>query len=240
MTMQNNWRNIVKERFKNRKIEPKHNLWKELEKQLDQHNTKPTRRIRSSYLVVASMVLLIGVSVFVFRQVSQRSTPHSAIVHRFDSEQEVQLFSKTKDSIQSIDVITPAKQKELPVEEVKCSSNTKGVLHQTKSASEVDKYVEEIFKDISVEKIMTQVEREIELEQRIETIYNAMGFREISVEELLQIASVEAKMEQYVENKLNREGKLSETEKNSFKERVYSFFEKISDEYDKLKVAFVE
>ena len=51
---------------------------------------------------------------------------------------------------------------------------------------------------------------------------------------------VEAKMEQYVENKLNREGKLSETEKNSFKERVYSFFEKISDEYDKLKVAFVE
>lgn len=139
MTMQNNWRNIVKERFKNRKIEPKHNLWKELEKQLDQHNTKPTRRIRSSYLVVASMVLLIGVSVFVFRQVSQRSTPHSAIVHRFDSEQEVQLFSKTKDSIQSIDVITPAKQEELPVEEVKYSSNTKGVLHQTKSTSEVDK-----------------------------------------------------------------------------------------------------
>ena len=128
----------------------------------------------------------------------------------------------------------------MPVEEVKYSSNTKGVLHQTKSASEVDKYVEEIFKDISVEKIMTQVEREIELEQRIETIYNAMGFREISVEELLQIASVEAKMEQYVENKLNREGKLSETEKNSFKERVYSFFEKISDQYDKLKVAFVE
>lgn len=130
--------------------------------------------------------------------------------------------------------------KETPEQSVE-SSEKKIIAEQSLNIDkEVDKYVDDAFQGISSDEIIAQVQKEAELERRIDSIYNSMAFSDISVDELLLIASAEIKIDQYVESQSDTKKMLSDVEKLNLKERIHLFFDKVSNEYDKLKIAFIK
>lgn len=130
--------------------------------------------------------------------------------------------------------------KEKPEQSVK-SNEKKIIAEQSLNIDkEVDKYVDDAFQGISSDEIIAQVQKEVELERRIDSIYNSMAFSDISVDELLLIASAEIKIDQYVESQSDTKKMLSDVEKLNLKERIHLFFDKVSNEYDKLKIAFIK
>lgn len=241
--MQNNWKNSIKNAFKHREIEPQRDLWSELEKQLDQHEVKPLKKKRLLYFAAASITVLIGLGTFVFHYFGQTNISENKVITNISKPQENSQTNLLIQEVDTMNLISKEKivvAKEKPEQSVK-SNEKKIIAEQSLNIDkEVDKYVDDAFQGISSDEIIAQVQKEAELERRIDSIYNSMAFSDISVDELLLIASAEIKIDQYVESQSDTKKMLSDVEKLNLKERIHLFFDKVSNEYDKLKIAFIK
>lgn len=251
--MERNWKNNVKNTFENRKIIPTKEIWNELETQLDKQHTK-YRRKRQLYYAAASIIMLfLGIGMFCSQDFFRRkraSEEFSVVISNSEYKkyipaeniqlQNIQKRSSGKDTANLLiikkDYVNPntifVNKKEASVENILKEEVKK------ETSFEVENYIENILEDLSSDNIVMTLQEELLFEQRVDSIFQAMYFTNINPNELLLVASTEAMLDNYIEKSLDSENMLSDDERSDFKQRARIFFEKINDEYDKLKIAF--
>lgn len=251
--MEGEWKNNVKNTFENRKITPTKEIWNELETKLDKQHTKYKRKRQLYYAAASIVTLFLGVGIFCSQDFFRRKEAlkelsvviNNSEYKKYIPAENIQLknIQKRSSGRDTASLLTPKKdyinpnmisvyKKEIPKENKIKEEAENG------ASFEVENYVENILEDLSSDKIFIALQEELLFEQRVDSIFQAMYFKNINPNELLLIASTEAMLDNYIEKNLDNENMLSDDERSDFKQRARIFFEKVNDEYDKLKIAF--
>ncbi|MFJ1322948.1 hypothetical protein ACILDT_08045 [Capnocytophaga canis] len=229
--MENHLKKNIKETFKNRTITPKRDLWSELEQQLDQQQASTMRKTRY-YALAGCLTILIAVGLWFMKPFSENQIIKNQIVKlRVKSENEIK--NQPENLKETFDVIS---QKAIVIQDSNSSKKTNSSIKNQRD-KELDAYIDEVLSDVSADKMIALLNQDVSFESKVDSIYQAMNFQNISAEELLLIASTEINIDQYVESKINVDTMLQESDKETFKDRIKQFFDKVSTEYDKLKYA---
>ncbi|RIY38064.1 hypothetical protein CKY20_00505 [Capnocytophaga canis] len=229
--MENHLKKNIKETFKNRTITPKRDLWSELEQQLDQQQASTMRKTRY-YALAGCLTILIAVGLWFMKPFSENQIIENQIVKlRVKSENEIK--NQPENLKETFDVIP---QKAIVIQDSNSSKKTNSSIKNQRD-KELDAYIDEVLSDVSADKMIALLNQDVSFESKVDSIYQAMNFQNISAEELLLIASTEINIDQYVESKINVDTMLQESDKETFKDRIKQFFDKVSTEYDKLKYA---
>ncbi|WP_172917991.1 hypothetical protein [Capnocytophaga canis] len=229
--MENHLKKNIKETFKNRTITPKRDLWSELEQQLDQQQASTMRKTRY-YALAGCLTILIAVGLWFMKPFSENQIIKNQIVKlRVKSENEIK--NQPENLKETFDVIP---QKAIVIQDSNSSKKTNSSIKNQRD-KELDAYIDEVLSDVSADKMIALLNQDVSFESKVDSIYQAMNFQNISAEELLLIASTEINIDQYVESKINVDTMLQESDKETFKDRIKQFFDKVSTEYDKLKYA---
>ncbi|WP_392419443.1 hypothetical protein ACF3OE_06800 [Capnocytophaga canis] len=229
--MENHLKKNIKETFKNRTITPKRDLWSELEQQLDQQQASTMRKTRY-YALAGCLTILIAVGLWFMKPFSENQIIENQIVKSgIKSENEIK--NQPENLKETFDVIS---QKAIVIQDSNSSKKTNSSIKNQRD-KELDAYIDEVLSDVSADKMIALLNQDVSFESKVDSIYQAMNFQNISAEELLLIASTEINIDQYVESKINVDTMLQESDKETFKDRIKQFFDKVSTEYDKLKYA---
>ncbi|CEN52967.1 hypothetical protein [Capnocytophaga canis] len=229
--MENHLKKNIKETFKNRTITPKRDLWSELEQQLDQQQASTMRKTRY-YALAGCLTILIAVGLWFMKPFSENQIIENQIVKlRVKSENEIK--NQPENLKETFDVMS---QKAIVIQDSNSSKKTNSSIKNQRD-KELDAYIDEVLSDVSADKMIALLNQDVSFESKVDSIYQAMNFQNISAEELLLIASTEINIDQYVESKINVDTMLQESDKETFKDRIKQFFDKVSTEYDKLKYA---
>ncbi|GJQ06892.1 hypothetical protein CAPN010_10500 [Capnocytophaga cynodegmi] len=250
--MQNNWKNRVKNTFEDRKIIPTQEFWNQLENQLDSHYVKKKKQKFMYYIAASFMVSLLSMAIFCNKGFFDEDTQAEeyAIANKNseslknNATKDFQLHKTQKDSFKTEYTNSITSEKHYQINNVdfvtrkepfKDDKSKKILKDEISSSSKT--YVDEVLGDFSADKIFLALQEESIFEQRVDSIFQAMYFTNITPDELLLVASSEAKLNKYIEENLDAEKILSDIEKSYFRYKVRLFFDKVNDEYDKLKIA---
>lgn len=229
-----NWKTNIKNKFRNREIQPSNNLWENLEQQLQQNENKSLKSKWLYYLIGISAAAAVVFGVFYSFPSSDEIITNERVTVHIPSEKNNKKTTIVKDTFLSEN---PTKTKK--IENKNRIANKKQIQPTSEPEIDYDKYVDELFKDDLTE-IWKQLEVTIKSEYQIDSLYIAMGLDNLSPQELLQMATTEARLEAYLERKYDTEKIFAEVEKETFKERMQNILNKIVNEYDRLRLALNE
>ncbi|GIJ94804.1 hypothetical protein CAPN002_20220 [Capnocytophaga stomatis] len=251
--MQNDWKNNIKDTFENREIEATPELWNQLESQLDNHYTRNKNRKQSHYIVL-SVAASFLTTIILYNQhfFNQKNSTKGYVIVKNNSESlkrnpaEDFQFKNIQENTFGTDTANVIALKKSYInnnryiikEKESSNQNTLKEMPEDEIISDSQKYVDEILGDFSSENIFLALQEDVLFEQRVDSIFQAMYFTNINPDELLLVASSEAKLNKYIEENLDTEKILSDIEKSDFKYRARLFFDRVNDEYDKLRIAF--
>ncbi|GET46126.1 hypothetical protein [Capnocytophaga felis] len=251
--MQNDWKNNIKDTFENREIEATPELWNQLESQLDNHYTRNKNRKQSHYIVL-SVAASFLTTIILYNQhfFNQKNPTEGYVIVKNNPEslkrnpaEDFQL-KNIQEKISGTDTANVIALKKSYInnnryiikEKESSNQNTLKEMPEDEIISDSQKYVDEVLGDFSSDKILLALQEDVLFEQRVDSIFQAMYFTNINPDELLLVASSEAKLNEYIEENLDTEKILSDIEKSDFKYRARLFFDRVNDEYDKLRIAF--
>lgn len=230
--MEPNWKNILKNTFSGRTIQPNPDLWQRLENQLENQSGKTSKRKWIPYGVAAGVVLILGIFIFLKNDMTSDNQPVKDQI-TINSD-----FLPKKEMKNEVDTISVKKER-IPI--IKNAENQL-VNNQLKpnrkmSEEDYDEYVNQLLGEISSEKIIAQIGKEIRTDSEIDSIYKLLNLSDLSAKELLLMATTEATLDNYIANKYNSDKILSEIEKDNFKERVQKVLDRIISEYKNIRMA---
>ncbi|MFK8302363.1 hypothetical protein ACI75Y_05585 [Capnocytophaga stomatis] len=251
--MQNDWKNNIKDTFENREIEATPELWNQLESQLDNHYTRNKNRKQSHYIVL-SVAASFLTTIILYNQhfFNQKNSTKGYVIVKNNSEslkrnpaEDFQFKNIQENTSETVIENSIALEKNyvknnkyVVNEEEPPNRDKLKEISEDEIISDSEKYVDEVLGDFSSENIFLALQEDVLFEQRVDSIFQAMYFTNINPDELLLVASSEAKLNKYIEENLDTEKILSDIEKSDFKYRARLFFDRVNDEYDKLRIAF--
>lgn len=219
-----NWKNTIKNTFKNRKITPNDEIWLRLEKELD----KKDNYLKIKWLsvsVAACVAFLVGIFVFYKTDFSEEKTQQIA-------ENRSGFPSKIEKKELKTDTFPTQITSEKSIQGTDNQIVTKKEEKKIISEKNYDAYVDEIASNF----LWEEVEMEIQLKKSLDSIANELKYNKLHYKKIL-IAQTETSIEKYIAEKYPTEKIVSEVEKELFKERIEQLVTKILDEYDKIRIA---
>lgn len=219
-----NWKNTIKNTFKNRKITPNDEIWLRLEKELD----KKDNYMKIKWLsvsVAACVAFLVGIFVFYKTDFLEEKTQQIAEIRSGFS-------SKIEKKELKTDTFPTQITSEKSIQDTDNQIVTKKEEKKIISEKNYDAYVDEIASNF----LWEEVEMEIQLKKSLDSIANELKYNKLHYKKIL-IAQTETSIEKYIAEKYPTEKIVSEVEKELFKERIEQLVTKILDEYDKIRIA---
>lgn len=219
-----NWKNTIKNTFKNRKITPNDEIWLRLEKELD----KKDNYMKIKWLsvsVAACVAFLVGIFVFYKTDFLEEKTQQIAEIRSGFS-------SKIEKKELKTDTFPTQIISEKSIQDADNQIVTKKEEKKIISEKNYDAYVDEIASNF----LWEEVEMEIQLKKSLDSIANELKYNKLHYKKIL-IAQTETSIEKYIAEKYPTEKIVSEVEKELFKERIEQLVTKILDEYDKIRIA---
>lgn len=219
-----NWKNTIKNTFKNRKITPNDEIWLRLEKELD----KKDNYVKIKWLsvsAVACVAFLVGIFVFYKTDFLEEKTQQIAEIRSGFS-------SKIEKKELKTDTFPTQITSEKSIQDTDNQIVTKKEENKIIPEKNYDAYVDEIASNF----LWEEVEMEIQLKKSLDSIANELKYNKLHYKKIL-IAQTETSIEKYIAEKYPTEKIVSEVEKELFKERIEQLVTKILDEYDKIRIA---
>lgn len=219
-----NWKNTIKNTFKNRKITPNDEIWLRLEKELD----KKDNYLKIKWLsvsVAACVAFLVGIFVFYKTDFLEEKTQQIAEIRSGFS-------SKIEKKELKTDTFPTQITSEKSIQDTDNQIVTKKEENKIIPEKNYDAYVDEIASNF----LWEEVEMEIQLKKSLDSIANELKYNKLHYKKIL-IAQTETSIEKYIAEKYPTEKIVSEVEKELFKERIEQLVTKILDEYDKIRIA---